>query len=67
MEEEQEALDKPISLEEIIKALEETKLGKAPGLDGFTANFYKIFKNELAQWFQVVVNNILERGELPHL
>lgn len=39
------------------------KPGKALSLGGYTAKFYKILKEELAYWLQIIVNNILERNE----
>lgn len=34
-------LDLPIQLSEVVKAIEDLNAGKAPGSDGFTAEFYK--------------------------
>lgn len=42
-----EALEAPISEEEIGKALSESALGKSPGPDGFTMSYYKKFKTIL--------------------
>lgn len=61
---EKAALDESIAQEEILTAIEHMKLGKAPGTDGFTAKFYKTFKNDLVQWIQLVTNNVL-KGEDP--
>lgn len=60
IEEEKEVLDRPITQEEITNAIDQMKLGKASGPDGFTAKFYKIFKNEITPWIQIVMNNIME-------
>lgn len=40
-------LCKPISKEEVLQAIRTLKGGKAPGLDGFGPEFYKIFSQEL--------------------
>lgn len=50
----------PLTEEEIEKVIDQTKLGKAPGPDDFTAKFYKTFKSDLTYWFQIVGNDILE-------
>lgn len=49
--EDNEILEKLITQEEILKAIESIKTGKAPGPDGYTAKFYRVFKKEVAQWF----------------
>lgn len=40
-------------------------LGKAPGPDGFTAKYYKVFKDELMIKLQELMNNILEGNDPP--
>ena len=40
-------LDQPLSRNEILKALMSLQSGKAPGLDGFTPEFYKKYHNPL--------------------
>lgn len=62
--EERNMLDDSITQEEIRKVIEQMKLGKAPGPDGFTAKLYKFFKEEMVQRIQIAANNILE-GENP--
>lgn len=64
-EEEKNMMDSPISKEEIEKAIDQTKLGKAPGPDGFTAKFYKTFKTEISHWLQLVGKDIQEGEDLP--
>lgn len=59
-EEEKNILEKPISKEEIEKAIDQTKMGKAPGSDSFTAKCYMIFKSDITDWFQIVANDVLE-------
>lgn len=41
-----EQLDQPIQLSEIL-SIDNLKLNKTPGLDGYMAEFYKQFKNQL--------------------
>lgn len=65
MKEESNFLDERITQEEIQKSTEQLKSGKAPGPDGYTTKFYNVFKNELVQWLQIIMNNILENGSLP--
>lgn len=59
-EEHRDTINRPISQEEIKEAINLTKIGKAPGPDGFSAKFYKVFKEELIQRFKLVVNRILD-------
>lgn len=40
-------LDDPITEEEVIKVIDIAKLGKAIGPDGFSARYYKTFKEQL--------------------
>lgn len=58
-------MEESITKEEIEKAINQTKLGKAPGPHGFTAKFFKTSKVELTQWFQIVGNYILEEKTIP--
>lgn len=60
-----EILNTPISYEEMIEAREATKVGKSPGPDGFTANFFRIFKEDLAGRMQMIFNRVLEGGGSP--
>ena len=41
--EDNENLNKPISLQEVEEALSQMAQGKAPGLDGFMTNFFHFF------------------------
>uniref|UniRef100_A0A8C6T8R1 Reverse transcriptase domain-containing protein n=1 Tax=Neogobius melanostomus TaxID=47308 RepID=A0A8C6T8R1_9GOBI len=47
-ENQKQALDSPITLGEIQKAIQELPLGKSPGPDGFTAEFFKCYSTELS-------------------
>ena len=41
--EDNKMLIKPVSLQEVEEAVNQMVLGKAPGLDGFTSNFFHYF------------------------
>ena len=43
IEEHNQMLLRPISLQEVEAAVAQTKIGKAPGPDGFTSNFFHHF------------------------
>ena len=45
--EERNALEGPITYQECLVALKNFKNCKSPGIDGFTAEFYKFFWNDL--------------------
>lgn len=44
----QQWCDSPLTLGEVETAIDSLKLGKSPGSDGLSADFYKIFKSILA-------------------
>ena len=46
-EEEAESLKRPITADEIEALIKKLLAHKSPGLDGFTEEFYKTFKEEL--------------------
>uniref|UniRef100_A0A803TU58 Reverse transcriptase domain-containing protein n=1 Tax=Anolis carolinensis TaxID=28377 RepID=A0A803TU58_ANOCA len=56
-----EKLNKEISEEEIIKAINNMDANKAPGPDGFTAGYYKVLKQELIPPLKKVMNGILNK------
>lgn len=60
-----EILNRPIDEEEIKEAINATKLGKAPGLDGYMAKFYRRFKEELAVQLLPIFNQVMEGGTVP--
>lgn len=64
-EETKEYLEIPISLDEVVKAIENLNPGKSPGPDGLTAAFYKKFKNEIAPVLQMVFNEAYDLDVLP--
>ena len=46
-ENEKQSLEGPLSTAEALKSLKDMKNNKSPGIDGFTAEFYKFFWNNL--------------------
>lgn len=54
--EDREALEAPLSVEEWEEALKAKKPGKSPGLDGFSAQYYKSFADLLALGFLKAFN-----------
>lgn len=64
-EEQKQFLDSDISVEELEEVIRAMPSGKAPGPDGFTAEFFKSFATELAPRLLEVYKEALERGELP--
>jgi hypothetical protein len=52
-------------MNELLSALQYSKPGKAPGLDGLTYEFYKQFWKELSPLFLQVVNTSLQQEKLP--
>jgi hypothetical protein len=52
-------------MNELLSALQHSKPGKAPGLDGLTYEFYKQFWKELSPFLLQVVNVSLQEEQLP--
>lgn len=63
--EQKEFLDLDITLEEIMEVIKALPTGKAPGPDGFVAEFFKDLVSELAPLMLEVFMEALQRGELP--
>ena len=49
-------------MEDCIKT---SKINKAPGPDGFSNEFFKVFSHELKHWILRLLNESLELGKLP--
>ncbi len=60
-----EALTAEITKEEIGKAISRLKANKAPGTDGFPAEWYKAFKDEIVPILYDCFNHTLKDGETP--
>lgn len=58
-------LDAPIHLEEVTASLKSMQNDKAPGPDGFPADFLKKFSDQLAPLLLDMFNDSLEHGCLP--
>lgn len=59
------SLDQPITVEEIAEAIRSLPSGKAPGPDGFTAEFYKAYVDELSPLLLEMFCKTADRGSLP--
>uniref|UniRef100_A0A3B4ZND7 Reverse transcriptase domain-containing protein n=1 Tax=Stegastes partitus TaxID=144197 RepID=A0A3B4ZND7_9TELE len=66
-EEQQDVLDAPITTEEIVEVIRSLSSGKAPGLDGFTAEFFKCFATELAPLLLDVYTEAFDAGSSTQL
>ena len=58
-------LEKPITLDEIIIAINKSKFKKAPGADGITNEFFKYLPNNWILYFQLFFNKILREATVP--
>lgn len=54
-----------LTLEELQKALQSMECGRAPGIDGLSADFYKSFWPEIGADLLAVINESLSSGRLP--
>ena len=54
----------PITTSEMVEAIRKIKLGKTPGPDGLSGLYYKKCEEHL-QPLKNMMNNILEKGEIP--
>lgn len=63
--EQQEGLEAPVRVQEIITVTDALILGKAAGPDGFTSEFYEIFKFILAPRLQNVFCSLTELKVIP--
>ena len=52
-----------LTIKELSKALKQTKNNKSPGIDGFPADFLKVFWRELCVWIQQALNSIYDMGK----
>uniref|UniRef100_A0A803THD1 Reverse transcriptase domain-containing protein n=1 Tax=Anolis carolinensis TaxID=28377 RepID=A0A803THD1_ANOCA len=64
-EKQREKLNRKIGEEEISRAIKKLPSNKAPGPDGFSMLYYKIFQDILIKPLQKVMNKILEEGKVP--
>ena len=58
-------LETPIKLKELEDSINTSKNNKAPGPDGFSNEFFKVFSHELKYWILRLFNESIELGKLP--
>ncbi len=65
-EDQNSALTKEITAEEINSAISKLKPNKAPGTDGYTSEFYKVLREPLVPLLKNASNWVLKEGEIPN-
>ena len=63
--EESKGMNGPLTITELSNVLKNMKHNKTPGLDGFPAEFYKMFWKELQIFILRAVNESYQKGILP--
>ena len=62
--EQAESLEGPLTHKEISLSLKEMENNKSPGIDGFPAEFFKVFWKEISTWVLKALNQCFEKRTL---